>query len=457
MSGFFIILLLITKNFAIMKKNTIREKNMATYYIDPVYGLDTNDGLCEKSPLRDYKKIKLAGGDSVLFKCGSFYREPLKNVHGNTGDIITYSSYGEGEKPTFCGSVDVLCDENCWVEEEKNIWVAGCIDDEACNFIFDGGKSCGTLRWEKEDLCEQGDFFDNMFGTRVKGASLGGGHKIYMYSEKNPALFYEHIELACYGSRFLATNSQNTTFENLRFINSGVHGIAGDVSARNLTVKGCDFEFIGGCVWSKEKKIRFGNAFECWNIAENVTVTDCLFYEIYDSGVTHQGSKSECEPCENVHFDNNIFIKCGMASYEQRDLFPKSATFCRNICINAGEGFSKLGEQMPRRSEIWPSPMGHHIFLWRIEKETEGGYLEIKDNIFAGAKNGASIYSIIEPSAEKGLIFEGNTFCDFDGDLMIANLSGKRVKSLEEYKDNFEPTALCADKCDILRKCGNIL
>lgn len=427
---------------------------MATYYIDPKEGLDTNDGLSEKYPLCDYKKINIKSGDKILFKCGSFFREPLKNVYGNTGEAITYSSYGEGEKPTFCGSINTLQNEKCWKEEEKNIWVTTDVNDEACNFIFNGGKTCGTLRWQKEDLCEQGDFFDNMFGTRVRGAAIGNEHKIYMYSEKNPALFYDQIELACYGSRFLATNSQNTAFENLRFINSGVHGIAGDVKAINLKVKNCIFEFIGGCVWSKEKKIRFGNAFECWNIAKNVSVTDCLFYEIYDSGVTHQGSKSECKPCENVHFDNNVFIKCGMAAYEQRDLFPKSATFNENICINAGEGFSKLGEEMPRYSEIWPQPMGHHVFLWRIEDKTSGGHLEIKNNIFAGAKYGAPIYSIISPDAENDTIFEGNTFCSPEEDLLSAHLSGRDIKSFEEYKSRFEISALRADKNDILRKCG---
>ena len=62
-----------------------------------------------------------------------------------------------------------------------------------------------------------------------------------------------------------------------------------------------------------------------------------------------------------------------MAAYEQRDKMPIYAEFCNNICEDAGEGFSCLGEIMPRRSEIWPQPMGHHIFLWKMTEAMENG------------------------------------------------------------------------------------
>ena len=36
---------------------------------------------------------------------------------------------------------------------------------------------------------------------------------------------------------------------------------------------------------------------------------------------------------------------------------------------------------MPRFSEIWPEPMGHHAFMWRMKAPTEGGHQEIKNKI----------------------------------------------------------------------------
>ena len=64
---------------------------MAIYYIDPMRGLDENDGLSEVTPKKDYTKIDIKSGDSVLFKCGSLIRGTLKNVYNNDGEVITYS------------------------------------------------------------------------------------------------------------------------------------------------------------------------------------------------------------------------------------------------------------------------------------------------------------------------------------------------------------------------------
>ncbi len=409
---------------------------MAIYYIDPILGKDENDGLSENTPKNDHTKIDVKGGDSILFKCGSFIRGSVKNIYANQGDIITYGAYGEGEKPTFCGSFDTLSNPERWQEEEKNIWVTTSLNDEACNFIFNNQDLCGTLRWTKEELCEQGDFFDECFGYRVGGQKIPEGHKIYMYSVKNPAEYYDHIEVACYRDRWLATSGDNLLFENLRFINGGVHGIAGGVHAKNLHVRNCDFEFIGGCVWNYGLKIRFGNAFECWDVAEDVSIKDCYFYNIYDSAVTHQGSKEKCKPCVNFICTNCVFIKCGMGAYEQRDLLPMYAVFSNNVCIDAGEGFSKQGEIMPRYSEIWPQPMGHHVFLWRIDKTTEGGKIEIKNNIFASAPYGASIYSIICEEAEKQVELEGNVYCTPDSDELVNRLRGMNFGSFEEYANS---------------------
>ena len=195
--------------------------------------------------------------------------------------------------------------------------------------------------------------------------------------------------------------------QDLDFCNNGVHGIAGEEGGRNLLIKNCGFYRIGGCVWSKQQKIRFGNGIECWDIAENVIVENCTFDDIYDSAVTHQGGGS-CKPANGFTIRNNHFSRCGMAAYEQRDILPLLAEFSGNVCLDAGKGFSHLRTEIPRRSEIWPQPMGHHIFLWRIEKETEGSRFSITDNTFGDAPYGAAVYSIINQKAEAQIVMKGN-------------------------------------------------
>lgn len=320
-------------------------------------------------------------------------------------------------------------------------------NDEAGNFVFDNSDSCGTLRWTRKDLSEQGDFYDECFGySEKKTGIIPQKHKVYLYSKGNPALVYKKIECVTYGARRLACNGHDMIFKDLKFINSGVHAIAGDTESRNIKVLNCEFENIGGCVWSYDLKIRFGNGVEFWDIAENIEIKGCCFDNIYDSATTHQGGEN-CKPAENLIITENVFKKCGMAAYEQRDKLPLYAVFNNNICIDAGEGFSKQGEVMPRHSEIWPQPMGHHVFLWRIEDKTAGGKLEIKNNIFCNAPYGAALYSIISQEAEKQIDSEGNIYYT-ENQHLLNRWNGVDYKTFEEYSNaeknaRYEKVDLC--------------
>jgi aryl-alcohol dehydrogenase-like predicted oxidoreductase len=63
------------------------------------------------------------------------------------------------------------------------------------------------------------------------------------------------------------------------------------IRRKSTVFRNCDFRFIGGAVWHRGQRIRFGNAIEFWDGASDNTVEGCLFDNIYDSGVTHQGGE----------------------------------------------------------------------------------------------------------------------------------------------------------------------
>lgn len=381
---------------------------MAVYYINPEYGSDENSGLNEDCPLKSHQNLNILPGDKVLFKRGSFVRDALWNVSGEEGCPITYSAYGEGENPVFCGSVDVSCEKD-WKEIEENIWqCTKYLETEVCNFVFNQ-QECGALRWDRSKLINQGDWWDNCYGMDEEKPDPEK-HVVLLYSKINPSKYYGHIECVLRSHRELANTGHDMIISDLTFRNNGVHGIAGEKGARNLQIINCRFEYIGGNVWNKEREIRFGNAIEFWDVAENVLVEHCVFYEIYDSGITHQGYHDSCKPAQNMVCRNNIFMKCGMSAYEQRDVLPKSACFEHNVCADAGKGFSGLGEEVPRNSEIWPEPMGHHVFLWRIDKPTENACFEIKNNIFMEAPYGKAMYAIIAKEAQEQINFTENLF-----------------------------------------------
>ncbi len=405
---------------------------MATYYIDPARGAE-NGGSSPEYPARSPGDVRVLPGDTVLFRRGSFFRGTLDNVAGAPGRPVTYGSYGEGELPVFCGSAD-LSDPDLWAEQSPGIWVCASVGaDETGNVIFGDGAVCGTLRYRREDLLTPGDFYDECFGYRISGRSVPAGHRLYLRSDGNPGSVYGSVEAALFGRRCLAFARPHTVIENLKFINSGVHAIACGDSTVNMTVRNCVFERIGGCVWDYSRKIRYGNAVEFWNVAENILVTGCVFNDIYDSGVTHQGDAPECRPAVNMVCERNLFVKCGMAAYEQRDLMPLSASFSHNICMDAGEGFSRNGVTMPRYSEIWPRPMGHHVFLWRMEKATPGGLLVIRNNVFRNARYGAAVYSIISREAEDRTVLEGNVYYTENPDL-FQRWHGTDFRSFEDYR-----------------------
>ncbi|MGN0980950.1 MAG: right-handed parallel beta-helix repeat-containing protein [Candidatus Avoscillospira sp.] len=381
---------------------------MATYYIDFQNGCDANDGHSPDSPLRTQHPELLQPGDTVLFHRGGFFRGKLENPSGVPGKPIVFGAYGEGEPPVFCGSQD-LSDPALWKQNGEKVWqFTGFLQGEAGNLIFSDG-TCGTLRWTEAELKEQGDWFDSCFGYTNREVPLPADHRLLVCSRCNPGWLYRSIECATAQNTYLAYCGHDMVINGLTFQNNGHHGIAGEEGGKNIQITNCRFLRIGGLVWSAERRIRYGNAVEFWNRADRVLVENCLFEDIYDSAVTHQGGK-DCEPAVDLVIRNNVFRKCGMAAYEQRDRLPISGAFSGNLCEDAGEGFSKLGVRMPRSSEIWPRPMGHHVFLWRISTVTGAEKFAICDNVFRDAPYGAAIYSMDEPDVDQAIRLSGNKY-----------------------------------------------
>ena len=224
---------------------------MAIYYVDPLNGSPANNGLSADTPIKTNVGLNVQPGDTVLFKRGSLIRGALHNVNGEEGRPVTYGAYGEGANPIFSDSVDVSAPE-CWQKYEgmDNVWrCVGALDACVGNFVFDQ-KEGGAFRWEKNELSEQGDWYDSA-ADKIETEMSAQEHEVLMYSAGNPGEVYDHIECAQCKHRALAKTGHDLIIENLTFQNNGLHGIATGVHNKNMIVRGCRFEFIGGSVWSK--------------------------------------------------------------------------------------------------------------------------------------------------------------------------------------------------------------
>lgn len=416
---------------------------MSIYYIDSINGNDKNDGRSEKLPKRSADNLLLKAGDSLLFRRGSFIRGALKIVGGAENAPIRYGAYGEGEMPVFCGSADVSKPEYWELTEHANLWrCVKAIDGDVGNFVLDG-RCAATLRWEKKELSSNGDFFDSRFAEGEQNKRKYSKQELLFYCDEPPYQKYKSIECVSFATRELGRLKSNIIIEGLCFMNSGVHALAG--AGKNVTVRRCAFKNIGGCAWNKELKIRFGNGVEFWNYAENVTVEECSFENVYDSCVTHQGGGEGLLPAKNFLCRKNLFDTYGMAALELRDIVSQGFYFLDNECKNAGCGFAMLGEDLPRSSEIWPQPMGHHVFLWRMDGATENGRVEIKNNVFGYAPVGAAIYSIIAPEAEEQFFVDGNTYTP--NERLLVRFGGENHITLHDFRNKAkkEKNGKCAE------------
>ena len=408
------------------------------YYIDMQNGTPDADGRTPERARSSYTDLPLCPGDRVLFRRGNVIRDVLYRKPGTPEAYITYGAYGEGDAPMFVGSVDVSCPGD-WKEVRPNVWqYQRHLESEACNFIFDNGRIGGTLRWQEDALSMPGDWYDSRMGTH--GAKTAEEEKVLLFSFGNPGNVYSHIECAVFGKRLLSQNIDCTAVEDLAFYGSGVHALSG--GAKHITVRRCSFGFIGGAVWNRQLRIRFGNAIEFWNVGEDILIEDCYFNNIYDSCITQQGGVTECQPAKNLVMRRNLFMNFGMGAYEGRDRMLVDSEFSENLCVYAGGGFSGFGDTKPRNSEIYPQPMGHHLFIWRIYAPSENGGFAVKNNIFHEA-TGAALYSIIDPQADAQMTLSGNTYYTSNPGLL--NCRGWKCYSEEEYKACGEEGAVFAD------------
>ncbi len=102
----------------------VGEELRRTYFVDSESGRDSWDGQAPDRAWRSLDRVnaaELQPGDAVRFKCGGVWRGCLVPVSGDQDAPITYTSFGEGPKPQFLGSVARNRPED-WVKVGENLW-----------------------------------------------------------------------------------------------------------------------------------------------------------------------------------------------------------------------------------------------------------------------------------------------------------------------------------------------
>lgn len=372
------------------KANALKEKILnspteiaitgTAYYVSNS-GDDSNDGKSPETAWATLAKVNSANlkkGDAVLFERGGIWRGSLIAKDG-----VTYSAWGQGDKPKLFGSLKNYSIKEKWIETDiPNVYVYDeVLENDAGVLVFNDGeahtiKKVVGIDGFTGDLTELKNDLEMFHNPEDK--------KVYLYSDKgNPAERFSPIEF-CLKDHIIKIRGNDITIDNLCIKYGGAHGISA-TSCNGLTVTNCEFGWIGGSI--QQNTTRYGNAVEIWgeNGLNNYKVDSCYIYQIYDAGITHQFSgATEDVLMRNVQYTNNLIEYCTYsieyflgqpAEGTSPRLLMSNILIKDNICRFAGYGW---GDQRPDKTE--PA----HIKSWDHMNPAENFVIE--NNIFDRSK-----------------------------------------------------------------------
>ncbi len=394
-------------------------------------GDDTNTGKSPDQALRTISGLKfhqneIGYGDAVLFERGDVFRGTFTAKSG-----VYYGAYGKGDKPAIYGSERNYAKVS-WVRKHDNIWlVEAPFNTDVGTIFFNHGEDVGFKKDNKFDLENNGDFWCDPYNN----------YKLYVYMDQNPAKKYKNIEIGVKASIISMMNTNDVTIENLCLKYTGVHGIgAGGLEQTNITIRGCEIGFIGGAY--HYDTLRLGNGIEFYTGGNNILVEYNWIYQIYDSGVTHQGDGIY----GNHTYTNNLIEYCGLGSYEYwlagewnlnhgRDIY-----FTNNICRFAGYCWG--GYQRPDKvaTNLRTDPYCRNtLFNLHIENNIFDQALNNLVEIAGTCLNAYNYYGSQDDESMKmpeypEPILSGNTYAQKRGDLLGTYFSKEGVTFDDEME-----------------------
>ena len=346
-----------------------------SYYVS-ADGCDSADGRTPETAWASLARVNAGTfkpGDAVFFRRGDTFRGVLNAPAG-----ITFSAYGEGDKPQLWASPFDGAKVGKWIPTDvPDIYVYSerFLGDVGC-LIFNHGEAYAIKAsvffrrhinrtdnrpfesWR--DLVDDLAFYHDLGGEFTECTEEYG--QLYLKCVGgNPAERFHSIEFNV-NEHGITIYGDNVRINNLRIQYCGCHGIAANTK-NGLHVDWCEFEWIGGSTqyYVEEgsqigKPVRFGNAVEIYGACKDYTIENCYVNQVYDAGLTHQFSHGgdDAVLMDDVTYKGNLIENCvysieyfnGIADNDS----PRTMRHVRiqdNIMLNAGYGF---GSQRPDKT-----------------------------------------------------------------------------------------------------------
>ena len=427
-----------------------------TKYYVAANGDDANAGT-EDSPWKTIEKVNSAtlnSGDGVFFKRGDIFTGTL-----NTKKGVTYSAYGEGEKPRIYASIENSANPAFWEETDvENVWLYKGVyagenlftnkllgwKNDIGNIVFDGTSNARKVyrsdeadgthldRYTQRPFDSYKDLTDDLsfYHDNVEG-------KVYLKCDAgNPGEIYSEIRLVPWKDCIANDQNNDVTIDNLHLA-YGRFGVSAQ-NVDNLTIQNCEINWIGGNLYQESPQIGFGNGIEIYGDATNHTVNNCYIWQVYDAAMTVQ--KSGIGTVGNVHYTNNVVEK---AVYEIEIFYREGSTFknvnIENNILRMAGGFGSVS----RPDQGVDALIRHGSLTTAVENYV------VQNNILD-----RSVSKIIQAQADGGsyAMYYDNIYVQHEG-LLFANRFGKAYYADEKLEEElvktgteFNPTFIILSK-----------
>jgi parallel beta-helix repeat protein len=159
--------------FCITLLQSLYSQTSKTFFVDALNGNDAYNGLSENAAWKTTKKLQsivFNAGDKVLFRCGQVFYGPLSVKYPG----VTYSSYGQGEKPVISGFTSA----GPWIAKGNGIYETDCGScGSSLNLVVIDGKIAAMGRYPNRTTANGGYLtIDSHNGTAsITDAAIGTG------------------------------------------------------------------------------------------------------------------------------------------------------------------------------------------------------------------------------------------------------------------------------------------
>ncbi len=463
------------------------------YYVSNE-GSDDNDGLTPETAWASVLPVncaELKEGDAVFFRRGDIFRGILYCRGG-----VTYSAYGNGDKPRIYASPESGADVDKWSlwydEAGVKIWKYHRTLQDCGGIVFNDGESWASRvysYWNGEKAVSVTDFatdFDmiseleydlqfycsypqdiasNELPFAAFDAELHG--ELYLRcDEGNPADIYTSIEFQCPEEPMgycgiIQCCEDNITIDNLCIMYSNTMAITSG-SNNNIIVQNCEAAFVGGgshIIGSPENIVPVsgeGIRLDGYNNrAVNNYVHDCfdggiilepdLSFELNDGEIPDELLNKKWG---EIAISGNVIERCNsgilVGVHCEDDIIPfvESVTITDNDILYCGYGWSG-GEHY---NYTWGSADydGNAITFWD-DDYSHGDFL-VENNRLYVAKASLVHYGY---SDENMPVFNGNSYTQNTNghivrgsDFAIANSNAKALSACTELLQDSNATIL---------------